>query len=175
MKKLEFRRKIASHPRPIVVDLWAPWCAPCRAMQPALAEVSEKYHGKVDLLKINADDSPEVLIELGVMSIPTLVGFAQGGEILRRSGVQTKGMLDYFFSTTLNQIKPAIMPPAPAARIFRSVIGVSLLGLGYFLWQSPWVMVLGGLVVFSAFYDRCPILQAIVPKIKNLFNPPGKI
>lgn len=143
-------------------------------MQPSLNEISEKYQGRVDVLKINADESPEVLKELGIKSIPTLVGFAKGGEILRRSGVQTTGMLDFFFSTTMNEIKPTIMPPAPAARIFRTLIGVILFGLGWYLWHSAWVMVLGGLVVFSAFYDRCPIFKAIAPKLKNLFNRPSK-
>lgn len=139
-------------------------------MQPALDEMIEKYRGRVDVLKVNADESPEVLKELGIMSIPTLVGFAGGKEILRRSGVQTSGMLDFFFTATFNQTKPAIMPPAPAARIFRTLIGVTLLGLGWYLWRSPWVMAAGGLVVFSAFYDRCPIMNALLPKIKNLFN-----
>jgi thioredoxin 1 len=144
-------------------------------MQSPFIEVSEKYRGRVDILKINADESPEVLKELGIMSIPTLVGFAKGEEILRRSGVQTTGMLDFFFSTTMNQTKPAIMPPAPATRIFRTAIGIIVFVLGWYLWNSPWLMALGGLVVFSAFYDRCPILKAIAPKIKYLFNRTAKI
>jgi len=61
MKKLEFERKIRNNPRPIIVDLWAPWCTPCKAMAPAFKQVSQNYNGKVDVLKINADESPDVL------------------------------------------------------------------------------------------------------------------
>lgn len=170
MKKLEFQRKIKNNPRPIIVDLWAPWCAPCRAMEPAFKQTSQKYSGRVDVLKINADESPEVLKELGVMSIPTVIGFANGAEILRRSGMQTQGMLDFFFEATFNQKKPAVMPPAPAARVVRTILGVSLLIAGWFMGQSIWLMVLGGVVIFSGYYDRCPIFKAIAPRVKSLFQ-----
>jgi thioredoxin len=170
MKKFEFQRKIKNNPRPIIVDLWAPWCAPCRAMEPAFKHTSQKYSGRVDVLKINADESPEVMKELGVMSIPTVIGFANGQEILRRAGMQTEGMLDFFFEATFNQKKPAVMPPAPAARVVRTILGVSLLIAGWFWGQSILLMVLGGVVIFSGFYDRCPVFKAIAPRVKSLFQ-----
>ena len=83
-------------------------------------------------LKINADESNEVMKYLGVMSIPTVIGFASGNEILRRSGMQTQGMLDFFFDATVNQKKPAIMPPAPATRVIRTILGLAILVLGWF-------------------------------------------
>jgi thioredoxin len=170
MKKFEYQRRIKNNPRPIIVEMWAPWCAPCRAMAPAFKETSQKYLGKVDVLKINADESPEVMKELGVMSIPTMVGFANGNEILRRTGMQTQGMLDFFFEATYNQKKPAIMPPAPATRLIRTVLGVVIAALGWFLWQSLLLLVLGGLVIFSGYYDRCPILKALAPRLKSIFQ-----
>lgn len=170
MKKFEFQRRVKNNPRPIIVDLWAPWCAPCRAMEPAFKHASQKYSGRVDVLKINADESPEVMKELGVMSIPTVIGFANGQEILRRAGMQTEGMLDFFFEATFNQKKPAVMPPAPAARVVRTILGVSLLIAGWFMGQSIWLMVLGGLVIFSGYYDRCPVFKAIAPRVKSLFQ-----
>jgi thioredoxin 1 len=169
MKKLEFQRKIKYNPRPIIVDLWAPWCSPCKAMAPGFKEVSQKYQGQVDVLKINVDESPEVMKELGVMSIPTVIGFAKGEEILRRTGMQTQGMLDFFFEATLSEKKPAIMPPAPAARIFRTLLGLTAAALGWFMWDSIWIVIAGGIIVFSGFYDRCPIFRAIAPRIKSLF------
>ena len=175
MKKLEFERKIKYNPRPIVVDLWAPWCSPCKAMAPGFKEISQKYSGQVDVLKINADDSPDVMKELGVMSIPTVIGFAKGEEILRRTGMQTQRMLEFFFETTLSQIKPAIMPPAPAARVFRTILGLAVAALGWFVGHSIWIVIIGGIVVFSGYYDRCPIFRAIAPRIKTLFLPSEKV
>jgi len=174
MKKLEFQRKIKYNPRPVVVDLWAPWCSPCKAMAPGFKAVSQKYSGQVDVLKINVDESPEVMKELGVMSIPTVVGFAKGEEILRRTGMQTQGMLEFFFETTLSQKKPAIMPPAPAARVFRTLLGLGVAAVGWFAWQSILIVAAGGIIVFSGYYDRCPIFRAIAPRIKNLFTAPKK-
>ena len=174
MKKLEFQRKIKYNPRPIIVDLWAPWCSPCKAMAPGFKEVSQKYSGKVDVLKINVDDSPEVMKELGVMSIPIVIGFAKGQEILRRTGMQTQGMLDFFFEATLSEKKPAIMPPAPAARVFRTILGLGVAALGWFVGHSILIAIAGGIIVFSGYYDRCPIFRAIAPRIKLLFQPSKK-
>jgi thioredoxin 1 len=171
MKKLEFQRKIISNPRPLIVDLWAPWCSPCKAMAPGFKVVSQKYQGQVDVLKINVDESPEVMKELGVMSIPTVIGFARGEEILRRTGMQTQGMLDFFFETTLSEKKPAIMPPAPATRVIRTLLGLTVAALGWFMWDSILVTIAGGIIVFSGYYDRCPIFRAIAPRIKSLFSP----
>lgn len=167
MKRLEFERRIKMSKKPVVVDLWAPWCTPCKAMGPALKQISQQYEDRVDVLKINVDESPEVMTKLGVMSIPTLVGFANGNEIVRRTGVQTPGMLDFFFKSTYEQKRPAIMPPAPAARIFRTALGIGCLAAGWYFGQSILLMVLGGLILFSAFYDRCPIMRAILPKIRG--------
>jgi len=170
MKKFEFQRKIKNNPKPIIVDLWAPWCAPCRAMEPAFKRAGQKYSGRVDVLKINADESPDVMRELGVMSIPTVIGFANGQEILRRSGMQTEGMLDFFFEATYNQKKPAVMPPAPAARVVRTILGISIMVAGWFWGQSVWLMALGGVVIFSGYYDRCPVFKVLAPRVKSLFQ-----
>ena len=174
MKKLEFLRKVKYNPRPIVVDLWAPWCSPCKAMAPGFKGVSQKFSGQVDVLKINVDESPDVMKEVGVMSIPTVIGFAKGEEILRRTGMQTQGMLEFFFETTLSQKKPAIMPPAPTTRIFRSILGLAVAALGWFVGHSILIVIIGGIVVFSGYYDRCPIFRAIAPRIKSLFQPSKK-
>ncbi len=174
MKLTEFHGKIKHNRRPLVVDFWAPWCTPCKVMKPALSQVEKQYAGKVDVLKVNIDESAEVAKELHIMSIPTLVGFAEGKEILRRTGVQTQGMLGAFFEATSNQEKPAIMPQAPATRLWRTVLGLGVLVLGWYFDRSIWLMVLGGLIVFSGYYDRCPIMKFLFPKIKGVFKSPTK-
>ncbi len=170
MKNAEFQRLLSRNPRPVVVDLWASWCRPCQAMKPAFTRISEQYKGQVDVLKINADESPDVLKSLGVMGIPTVIGFAGGKEILRRTGLQSAEALDIIFDATLHQRKPAIMPPAPIDRVIRTVIGLELLALGWFSGQSIWLMAAGGVLLFSAFYDRCPIFKAVFPRLKKLLQ-----
>jgi thioredoxin len=170
MKNSEFQKRIQTHPKPMIVDLWAPWCGPCRAMEPAFKQVSQKYSGEVDVLKINADDSPDVLKALKVMGIPTVIGFAGGKEILRRTGTQSVAGLELLFEAAKNQRKPDIIPPAPLDRLIRSVLGLALFVLGWFTWHSILGMAFGGLVLFSAFYDRCPVYRALAPRIKSLFQ-----
>jgi thioredoxin 1 len=171
MKTLEFQRKIKTSPRPIIVDLWAPWCKPCRAMEPAFKQTSTKYTGQVDVLKINADESPDVLKSLGVMSIPTVIGFANGKEILRRTGMQSADTLDIIFDATLHQRKPVVMPPTPVGRLIRSVGGLALILIGWFAaGRSILLIALGAVLLFSAFYDRCPIYRAVATRVKGLFQ-----
>ena len=169
MKLDEFNNLVETNPRPLIFDLWAPWCGPCRAMEPALKQISQKYAGQVDVVKINADESPDVLRSLGVMGIPTVVGFADGKQILRRTGLQSAEALDILFDAVLHQRQPAILPPAPIDRILCSAAGIVLLILGWFTSHSWIIMLIGAVVLFSAFYDRCPIFRAVYPRIKALF------
>lgn len=166
----EFKQLINTNPRPLMIDLWAPWCGPCRMMEPAFHQIGQKYAGQVDVVKINADDSPEVMRHLGVMAIPTVVGFAGGKQILRRTGVQSPEALDALFDAVLHQRQPELLPPAPIDRVLRSVAGIALLILGWFTNHSWIIMVIGAVVLFSAFYDRCPIFRAVYPRIKALFT-----
>ena len=61
-----------------VIDVWAPWCGPCRMVSPIVDRLSEKYHGKVAFGKMNSDDNGEKAGALGIMSIPTLLFYKQG-------------------------------------------------------------------------------------------------
>jgi thioredoxin len=173
MNRDEFYTRLKNAPHPLIVDLWAPWCGPCRAMEPAFKQVSQVYQGQVDVLKINADEAPDVLKALGVMGIPTVIAFAKDREILRRSGMQTVELLNIMFEAALTQHKPDIIPPAPIDRLLRSGLGLFLVGFGWYSHTSWLLMGLGLVVIFSAFYDRCPVYRAVVPKLKTLFQKSG--
>jgi len=82
----EFDRVIERSKLPVVVDLWAPWCGPCRAVAPALEQLAVERAGSLRVVKVNVDQSPEVSARLGVQGIPTMVLFVDGAEISRQVG-----------------------------------------------------------------------------------------
>ncbi len=82
----EFDTVVRTSTLPILVDLWAPWCGPCRAVAPALEQLAIDLAGSVRVVKVNVDEAPAVSAGLGVQGIPTMVLFAGGSEIARQVG-----------------------------------------------------------------------------------------
>jgi thioredoxin 1 len=78
---------------PVLVDFWAEWCAPCRAIAPILEEIATEKSSKLRVVKLNADDHPGVVQKLGILSIPTLILFSKGEERARVVGARAKEAL----------------------------------------------------------------------------------
>ena len=151
--------------RPAVVDIWAPWCGPCRAIRPSLAQLGEQYAGQVDLIEVNADERPDLVRLLGVRSIPTLLAVAGGREVTRMIGAQPPARLGMLFEAAKTGQPLAASGTAPSARILRLAVGGGLVALGIFTGPSWPLIVIGGVIGFLAIRDRCPIWQAISPRL----------
>ena len=84
-----------------LVDFWAPWCGPCKAIAPMLDELAGELGGKAKIVKINVDDNPEVAGSFGIMSIPTLILFKDGKPVNKLVGGQPKPQLKAFIESAL--------------------------------------------------------------------------
>lgn len=71
---------------PVVVDLWAPWCGPCRMVSPVLEQLAREFAGRLKLVKVNVDEARRVQSRFGVRGIPTLVALRGGQEVARKVG-----------------------------------------------------------------------------------------
>jgi len=70
----------------VIADFWAEWCGPCRITSPIVDAIARKYEGRVAVLKVNVDENPDLALEYGVMSLPTIIVFHQGREVERFVG-----------------------------------------------------------------------------------------
>ena len=76
----QFQSEVLQASTPVLIDFWAPWCAPCRAIGPVVEELSREYAGKLKVVKMNVDDNPRTPAQYGVRGIPTLL-VIQGGQV----------------------------------------------------------------------------------------------
>ena len=88
--KENFASEVLASDKPVLIDLWAEWCGPCRMMAPVVAELAEDYAGRVRVGKVNVDEQADIAVRYGVSSIPTLLLFNDGREAGRLVGYRPK-------------------------------------------------------------------------------------
>jgi thioredoxin 1 len=81
-----FETTVLGSDRPVLVDFWASWCGPCRALAPHLDTLSEQSEGRYQVVKVNVEDAPELAAQYQVRALPTLVVFENGEEARRKVG-----------------------------------------------------------------------------------------
>jgi thioredoxin 1 len=163
-----FFEKLRQNPRPVVVDFWAPWCGPCRAVKPTLEKLAREYAGQVDLWEINADENQELLRQLRIYGIPTLIGYHKDEEKMRYVGVKSQSRLKSLFEALATGTVPTSTGLSSWDRLIRLLAGSIVAGVGWANHYSWLLLAIGGILIFSAVYDRCPIWRAITTQFKKV-------
>jgi thioredoxin 1 len=97
----DFKTVVLQSDKPVVVDFWAPWCGPCRAIAPILDKLAGEYEGKLTIAKVNTDEEIQNASQLGIQGIPTLIIFKGGKEVARMVGSRPEAQYREAFDKVL--------------------------------------------------------------------------
>lgn len=97
----EFTEKVLESPVPVMIDFWAPWCKPCDAIEPHLRELADEWDGRVRLLRVNVDEEPALSARYGVLTLPTVILFADGEPRATVYGAQPRARFEREFGAHL--------------------------------------------------------------------------
>jgi thioredoxin 1 len=156
----ELKRKLRSHPNPVIVDLWAPWCIPCRVSKPIMESLAKEYEGRVDFWAINADEHSQLIHELKIFGIPTVLVTCHGEIINKYTGTPSRKDYRALFEALTKTGGRVTVSLSAFDRILRLFAGtvIAIVGVS----TSTWLLIpVGGVIAFLGIYDRCPIWRAL--------------
>ena len=96
-----FEEKVLNSTKPVLVDFWAPWCGPCRAIAPVIEEIASDFGDKAKFTKINVDENPITPSKYGIQAIPTLIFFKDGEKVDQITGKVAKSKIEETLNTML--------------------------------------------------------------------------
>jgi thioredoxin 1 len=89
-----FEAEVLNSDKPVVLDFWAEWCAPCRQISPIISQLAEQYAGQIKVVKMNIDESPQTPGKYGVRAIPTVLAFQNGQVVQQLQGARPKAAFE---------------------------------------------------------------------------------
>jgi thioredoxin 1 len=146
-----FQTRLEEHGRPVIVDFWAPWCGPCRAMAPLLADLEREFEGRVDVWRVNVDTDAEAATAFSVRVIPTLLGVHGGREVTRMIGAPSRTRLRSLFE----QAETGVAVAPRIARRDRALRTAAAAGLALVGWRTGATIlyIAAALTMLAALHD----------------------
>lgn len=106
-----FDKVVLKSETPVIVDFWAPWCGPCKAIAPALEKIAKEYAGKLIVAKVNTDENSEYALKYGVQGIPTMLFISEGKVVHRTVGSLPEKLIREAVDQFLDVVNPEKKAP----------------------------------------------------------------
>ena len=99
----EFKEKVLDSNIPVIMDFYADWCGPCRAMSPVIENVAKEYEGKVSLVKVDCDECEDLAADMEIKSIPTVIAMNNGEQVAKNVGYMNETQVKKFIELVIKQ------------------------------------------------------------------------